>query len=55
MDRLVNISVKGCACLQVHSMLISSDGTGDPEVLAINAASAALSSSDIPRSGEQKL
>lgn len=34
--------------MQVSSTLISSDGASDPESLAINAASAAVSASDIP-------
>lgn len=37
--------------VQVHGSLISSDGSADVEVLAINAASAALATSDIPWAG----
>ena len=55
----LSILIPGCdgnhgkiACLQVHSTLISSEDAGDSEVLAINAAAAALSNSDIPWSGE---
>ncbi|CAL8469255.1 g8796 [Coccomyxa elongata] len=36
---------------QVHSILVSSEDAGDSEVLAINAAAAALSNSDIPWAG----
>src|SRR6202163_4524687 len=36
---------------QVISMLLSADGQNDPDILAINGASAALSISDIPFAG----
>ncbi|MFL6568418.1 MAG: polyribonucleotide nucleotidyltransferase, partial [Chthoniobacterales bacterium] len=36
---------------QVISMLLSADGQNDPDILAINGASAALSVSDIPWAG----
>src|SRR5207237_1739787 len=36
---------------QIISMLLSADGENDPDILAINGASAALSVSDIPWAG----
>src|SRR3954465_2292494 len=36
---------------QIISMLLSADGQNDPDILAINAASAALCVSDIPFAG----
>lgn len=39
------------SCMQVSSTLISTDGHTDPEPLAINAASAAFHTSDIPWMG----
>ncbi len=40
--------------MQVHGSLISSDGGADVEALAINAASAALATSDIPWAGTSR-
>ena len=37
--------------VQVISLVLSSDGENDPDVLAVNGASAALSISDIPFNG----
>ena len=42
----------GVAGVQVSGTLISSNGQSDPEPLAVNAASAAVSASDIPWMGE---
>ncbi len=41
-----------CGWLQINATLLSSDGKTDEVVLAINAASAALTTSDIPWTGE---
>ena len=49
---LVGIVIFQIGRVQINATLLSSDGKGDNEVLAINAASAALATSDIPCTGE---